>query len=466
MTKTTFQLSIITNSAESERETVRCQKLLRSLDGNRQVYEAEWGKKQIILKLFSDKLRAGRHLRREWDGLELLKQKGLSSPRALFKGQTKDGYKAVAMEKIGESVTTLEAFNKTEDREGKLSLLLAVCKEVARQHNEGVLQKDLHLGNFLLDDDRVFAIDVAQMRFHSGAVKKRKGLCKIAMLMHPFLEANEEWIEKVISNYLAIRGLDFEKSDSTFFKKRLSASKTKGMRRGLKKILRTNKRQQRVISKGFAGMFEKEFCDGAKFSEFVRQVDLLMDEGEILKNGNTCYVSRLSWNGQNVVVKRYNYKGIIHSVRHTIKGSRARRCWVNAHRLLTLNVATPKPIAYFEKRRNGILWKSYLVTEYVAGQNLHTFLRDNNVTEQQRSIIIGQVEELLDRLGSYRITHGDLKHTNILITTNGPVLIDLDGMMVHRYKWTIKNKRSKDIFRFGKAFSKQIEKEPRKTQAN
>jgi tRNA A-37 threonylcarbamoyl transferase component Bud32 len=61
-----------------------------------------------------------------------------------------------------------------------------------------------------------------------------------------------------------------------------------------------------------------------------------------------------------------------------------------------------------------------------------------------------QVKNMLDKIGKYRITHGDLKHTNILITDNGPMITDLDGMKVHKWNWTYKISRAKDLQRFAK----------------
>jgi tRNA A-37 threonylcarbamoyl transferase component Bud32 len=115
-----------------------------------------------------------------------------------------------------------------------------------------------------------------------------------------------------------------------------------------------------------------------------------------------------------------------------------------------LQITTPKPLAYIEQRKGLLVWKSYLVTEYVAGQKLRNFLRDNNITEEKHSKVNQQVMKLLDKLGKYRITHGDLKHSNILVTDNGIVLTDLDGMKVHRWNWLYKTKRAKDIARFQK----------------
>jgi serine/threonine protein kinase len=113
-----------------------------------------------------------------------------------------------------------------------------------------------------------------------------------------------------------------------------------------------------------------------------------------------------------------------------------------------LGIPTPKPLAYIEQRKGPLVWKSYLVTEYVDGQKLYNFLEDGSITQQQRSAVTRQVMDLLNNLGQYRISHGDLKHSNILITANGPVLTDLDGMRVHRLNWTHKTRQIKDRERF------------------
>jgi len=220
------------------------------------------------------------------------------------------------------------------------------------------------------------------------------------------------------------------------------------VRKGLKKCMRTSKRQLRVKTNRYIAIFDKVFYQETKSLGFIEELDKLMAEGQILKNGNTCYVSRLMLNGQDVVVKRYNHKSFIHSLRHTIKKSRARRGWLQGHRLGMLNIATPKPLAYIEQLKEKLIWKSYLVTEYVDGQKLYDFLQDSNVTKEQHSMIIQQIKGLLDKMGKYHITHGDLKHTNILVTNNGPVLTDLDGMKAHKLGWTYKSGRAKDLQRF------------------
>jgi tRNA A-37 threonylcarbamoyl transferase component Bud32 len=95
----------------------------------------------------------------------------------------------------------------------------------------------------------------------------------------------------------------------------------------------------------------------------------------------------------------------------------------------------------------GLLWESYLLTEYTHGLTLSDLLRDGATGHDRRAAIVQQVIEMLDRLGRYRITHGDMKHTNILVTDAGPVLIDLDGLNTHRCLWLYRVRKAKDLAR-------------------
>jgi tRNA A-37 threonylcarbamoyl transferase component Bud32 len=274
-----FQLLIDSAFPKNKRQSLTCTKLLRTIAGRRQVYEAVWNGRAVIVKLFSHRISARRHLKREWRGLRLLQKRQLSSPVPLFYGKTENGGWAVVMGKIVDSSTALEVFNERPEPKEKLNLLILVCREPAAQHQKGVLQKDLHLGNFLVSGDNLFAIDPGQIRFRSQELTRKKSI---------------------------------------------------------------------------------------------------------------------------------------------------------------------------EQRRGPIVWTSCLATEYIEGKNLYNFLADDSVTEQQRSRAVKQIEELLDNLGKHRIAHGDLKHSNILITANGPTLTDLDAMKVHKWNFAYRIRQRKDLLRFSR----------------
>ncbi|MCF7958826.1 MAG: lipopolysaccharide kinase InaA family protein [Phycisphaerae bacterium] len=208
----------------------------------------------------------------------------------------------------------------------------------------------------------------------------------------------------------------------------------------------------RIVLNDSTAVFDRIFCDSDTIA-FIDQIDALMDAGAILKNGNTCYVSRVTWNGKDVVIKRYNNKGFIHSLRHTIKRPRARRCWLNAYRLNILGIETPTPLAYIEKRKGPVVWQSYLVTEFVNGVDICHFLEGKQTSKQECDAVIRQVKGVLERLKSHCICHGDMKPANIIVGQMGPSLIDLDAMTVLRWKWLFFFRKSKDYDRLRKGIS-------------
>jgi len=431
-------------------EKLKCTRLVRDIQDGRQVYEALWDKRDVIVKVFSGRFCAGRRLKREWRGLSILQARGLSAPKPLFTGQTEKARQVIVTEKISPSVTALEAFNNANETAQRLNVLINVTKELARQHTKGIEQKDLHLGNFILSGGKIYAIDAGQMSFSRKPLGRKKSIRQIAILICCLTDPHRMLIEKICTEYAKCRGWHFNKSDKKLFDRQLGIQKSKSIKRALKKSLRTSKRFVRIKKDRIKGVFDREFYDDILSANFLEKIDSLMDNGRIIKAGNTCKVSRTTINGRDIVIKKYNHRGLLHSIRHTIKRSRARRSWLNAHRFIMLKIDVPKPLAYIERLNSILLWSSYLVTEYADGQNLHDFLQDENGDEQRRSVVAEQIAAVLKKMGQNRISHNDLKHSNIIVTPASVVLTDFDGVKNHRFLWTYRLKRRKDISRITK----------------
>jgi len=438
---------VIKRPLARERETLAVKTVLRAIVGQRYVCDANWNGRNVIVKVFSNKIHARRHLKREWRGLSILQARGLNAPKPLFTGQTETGEWAVVTERIANCTTALKVFQEAQDQQAKSDLLWRVCTELAREHNKAVAQMDLHLGNFVLTNNKVFALDAGQMKFYKAPLGRRQSITQLAILICSFGGWDSLPLEKLCQQYARGRGWHFNRWDQRYLQKQLEVQRKRLQRRALKKTMRTSKRHIRIRTTEYLAVFDRDFCQGLEPAEFVGQIDSLMDSGQILKKGNTCYVSRTKWNGKDIVVKRYNHKDFFHSLRHTIKKSRARRSWLNAQLLRMINMEAPAPLAFVERLRTNLLWNSYLVTEYVAGQTLYEFLEDSKVTDRQRSEAAEQVAQVLNRLGENRISHGDLKHSNIIINDTAAVLTDLDAMRAHRFSLPYKIMRIRDIKR-------------------
>ncbi len=323
-----------------------------------------------------------------------------------------------------------------------------VARHLARQHDRGVIQTDMHLGNFMIRGQEVFALDPAMMRFAHGPIGQRQSVRQVARLAAILSEEAGSTIESVFREYAQARSWAIGPQDVEQLRMEHRRQRSKAIEQGLRKFLRTNRRHETIRYGRWRGLADRKLLEAVSPAEIASGLDEAMARGQVLKDGGTCFVSRVKLGGLDVVIKRYNHKGLLHSLRHTFKGSRARRCWLNANRLLLLGIATPQPLAYLDQYQGPLLRRSYFITEFVNGQGLHGILRDRDVPEDRKQRLIDGVVHTLDRMASHGISHGDLKHTNILCRENTIVLADLDGMEIHRIAWVQRRCHRRDMARF------------------
>jgi len=458
MSEFPYTLTVYLPDRPKTARKLTCLGLLRGLEKKREVLDATWNGRPVIVKVFSSPKRAQYHVEREWQGLTQLRLRGLNAPKPLFTGTTEKGEHALVTEKITDARTIQEIWCDIKSRDEKIRLLAAVCRELAVMHTNGVVQTDLHLGNFLKKGDKLYALDAAQMIFLKTRAGKKRAISQLAALLAfvPF-EGHKGTFNLLCEEYARVRKWKFTKSDIKALLSRVKAFRKHAIERFLKKCLRTNRRNVRIRKRNILAVATRDFYAAGDFSELVNNMDELMAAGTLLKKGNTCTVAAINWGNMKIVVKRYNFLGRIHSLRHTIKGSRARRNWLYAHELWARGIPTAPHLAFIEKSKGKIIHQSYYIMEFVEGRYLAGFLTDKKISAQKRHAAAENAAELINKLGENKITHGDLKHTNILIAKDGLKLIDLDAMKFHKRKASFKQKRKKDIARFLKNFPRTPE---------
>ena len=276
MNELPFQLSITCNYPEKRTESVKCTALLRSIPGRRNVFDAAWNDKNVIVKVFTHPINAKRHVKREWKGLVTLSEAKINAPAPLFFGHTDNGNWAVVMEKITSSTTVLEMFNNLQNIEKKLELLITVCRELVSQHKAGILQKDFHLENFIMADGIIYALDPAQMQFFNHEVSKNKSITNLAKLLLYLPIDDTESKQTVCKEYFKAREWDYDDYQEHLIQKQTNLQRNKSIERGLKKCLRTSKRFIKIKNKNFTTIFNKTFCGETQVTDFINQIDDLM----------------------------------------------------------------------------------------------------------------------------------------------------------------------------------------------
>jgi tRNA A-37 threonylcarbamoyl transferase component Bud32 len=441
-------LTVRTDSQPGGYAEVVCHRVMRKLDKTRTVYDALWQGRRIVLKVFTKFGKARYHALREWRGLRQLAARQVSAPGPLFFGYSPEGW-AVATEWLDNAVTAMELWKTADTVDRKVQLLCLVARQLARQHDKGVTQSDMHLGNFMIRGEEVFALDPAMMRFRRGPIGRRRSILQIAQLTS-MLHDDEDAaaIESTFREYAKARAWAIGREDVERVRTAHRRCRSRGIEWGLRKFLRTNRRHQAIRCGPWRGVADRKLSEAATLDEITAGLDEAMTRGQILKDGRTSFVSRVKLGGIEVVIKRYNHKGLLHSLRHTLKGSRAKRSWLNANRLLLLGIPTPRPLAYIDEYQGSLLRRCYFIAAFITGRELYGMLRDTSLPEGRRQRMIDEVVHTLDRMANHGISHGDLKHTNILCDGDTITLTDLDGMQVHRITWLQQRRHQRDLARF------------------
>ena len=181
----------------------------------------------------------------------------------------------------------------------------------------------------------------------------------------------------------------------------------------------------------------------------LKNPDLALSDPEckIIKSDNTTTVGLIFQDSYKIAIKRYNTKNTWHRLRRTVRSSRAENCWHFTQILRNLNISAAPAIAWIEEIQLGLKGRSWFVSEFVDGIScLDHFKGDVPPAEIKKTL--GEIVEILCKLRHERISHGDLKASNILLSSRGPVLIDLDAMRQHKNESKYQQAARKDINRF------------------
>ena len=179
--------------------------------------------------------------------------------------------------------------------------------------------------------------------------------------------------------------------------------------------------------------------------------DSLIDDGEMLKDGDRSTVVKLKSKGTPLTMKRYNAMSVGHSIIHGFMRSRSTWSWLNGHRVIACGLNTPKPMACLEIRFGPLKGRSFFVCEYVEGEILLDLVRDGDVDNGRLNTLAKPMKAIWHTLGQQKLHHGDMKATNFIVGQDDSLwMLDLDGMRKPLLDAWYKRQRAKDRARFMK----------------
>jgi hypothetical protein len=144
---------------------------------------------------------------------------------------------------------------------------------------------------------------------------------------------------------------------------------------------------------------------------------------------------------RSVIYKRFRVTSWSDPWAALVRRSPALRSWVHGHGLRERLLPTPRPLAVLHRRRRGLCYEGYLLTEKVENAlDLRAFVADlaSRPPAERRTRLrrcIDDVAGLVRELHHRRLLHRDLKAANLLVTPGqspanpAPIsLIDLVGV--------------------------------------
>lgn len=420
-------------------------KIVRVVPNKRLVCLGFWQNQTVYAKLFLG-AKAAHYAKRDAMGVKALMRAGIATPRLLAETQSQDASVSVLIFSAltqAENVEVLWAKSNTAER---LYLAKKLCQTLGAHHLANLMQTDLYLKNFLLLDDEIVTLDGDGIK-QFELLTADQAMDNLSILLSKFDVLDvKTWRVQLLEAYQTANPqvrLVPQILKKLSYQYRLEAAH----RYADKKVFRQCTDVLRPKVKGFFIALASAFTSLQTVVDFS-QMDQMIESATLLKKGNTCTVALAKINDKSIVVKRYNIKNIGHQLSRLLRQSRAAISWANAHRLLLLGIATPKPVALIEARQFGLLsGKAYFLSEYVDAPDVATFF---GATQDKalRADAMKHICQLFYRLHFLGISHGDMKASNIKMVDGKPMLIDLDSMQQHRKRYFAEKAHVKDLRRF------------------
>ena len=440
------------------RDLPRIGKLVKDR-GYRQIWRFEHGGKAYYLKFYPkegtrDRFRRwfrGSPAMAEFTRLVKLQTAGIPAPRAVavLMGLkiAERGGDAVILEAIEPSVQLDHYFNEHDLRGQQVPEHLEIARQIRgilRQLIKARLgHEDLHLGNFLLKEGRIYLLDGYAVRTGGFTPGHLFHLAHSVGRYATAADLLRGWNELGPG---AERPMPIENPVST----QLASAFIRG------RVTSENRYFGRLSHGPWRGTFFKQEKFPRRWSaasrltithdDWRRELPRLLgqierDELPVLKRSRSGDVlaAQVTLGGQplDIIIKRPRKRYWYRYLNEIGRGSRAKRAWIKAWKAIARNLPTAWPLLYVQKRQLGYVVDAIGIFERVPGQTLARADLDAMPPDQRDMLFrrTGRILRKIDRLG---FAHFDAKASNWIVFPDGalgpfPVMIDIDGIRQRRW---------------------------------
>jgi serine/threonine protein kinase len=374
---------------------------------------------------------------------------------------------AVPLERfLQDALPTLSYLRTTRLRQ---RIAVALGHLLARMHHAGLVYRDLHPGNILLqlddnDQPHLFLIDLYAVRFGASlsAQASRENLVILNRWFHLRCERSDR-LRCYLAYQATCRRLQNEASGAMpapATHEQLNGRDVGRLERGTMKsnvrfwrnldrrCLETNRQFKCVRNGDVAGHIVADLEPGL-VARLLQDPDELFHrpDAKRLKHSASSTVIELpaaatEW-GKPLIYKRFAVTKWSDPLISLVRPTPALRSFVQGHGLTVRCLPTPRPLAVLQRYCFGLCYEGYLLTEKVedAAELLPFVNRLGEGGLDGRRVLrrlIAQVARLVCTLHQRRLSHRDIKAANLLVRADPDTgqlqvwFIDLVGVVRHR----------------------------------
>ncbi|MCC6239766.1 MAG: hypothetical protein IT448_05680 [Phycisphaerales bacterium] len=420
----------------------------------RQVWRFEYQQRGYYLKFyprhgsFWKRLVRGNPASREFQRLQWLQKAELPAPRALatLVGMQLDGQKgdAVILEAIEPAQSLADLVNQAllnaQPLARRRELAIQFGLILQQLNLAGLGHHDLHLGNFLLKDQRLYLIDAyavhrgglsradLQLLAHSAAcIASRTDLLRFWWLLRPGAKLPRRNSRR---QTLCRKFVSKTTQDNTYFGQFVSGQWSGYFFRKSPVPHRWSAASQMDIS-----ALNWQSTWPILWQQIERDELTIIKRtasGDVLSGEITLGQKQLA-----IVLKRPRRKYWHRYINEIGRGSRAMRAWKKSWALAIRHLPTAWPLLIMQRRRFGYAIESIIVYEKIAGSTLAQINLDE-LSEIDRQNLMRRSGALLRKMEHDGLFHWDAKAYNFMVQIDPqlgpqPILIDVDGIRGFQY---------------------------------
>jgi tRNA A-37 threonylcarbamoyl transferase component Bud32 len=301
----------------------------------------------------------------------------------------------------------------------KWELAADLARYIGHLHDQGVIQRDLHINNLLLrmraTRTEFVLLDAQRVMIQTRSLTSSQRLMNLAVLLCNFWSlASTTQCLRFLRDY----GLDCRARKDRWRLRTIKSYALKLSRRSWDAHAR-----QAITGNG---QFVTEHRQGFQIHR-IRRDDLeqildwllahlerIFGQGEVAGRGRIIEAAPVEIEGRQYFLKRYRCQGWGHRLWEVVRRRRAQHTWLNSWAIRLRHLPVPEPLLCLEMRGLGLSNRSYLLTEFIPDARSLRAVWDELGEDQRRDVLI-RTAIVLGRLHRYGGAHGAFSWDNLLV---------------------------------------------------